>query len=75
VGLPAGVTSESRTLAPDQSELRFPLLAAPDARPGRFPSVLCRLTTMRGTEAIVQTLGTGQIRVDPAPSTSTPPPA
>ncbi len=64
VGLPAGTSSLPIDVAPDAQELVFRVKAEPTARPGRFNTVLCRLVVTQNNEPIMQTLGTGQLRVD-----------
>ncbi len=73
VGLPPGVTAQPLDLAADQTDLQFAITAAPDARPGRYPSVLARVTQTRAGEPVVQTVGTGQVRVDPPSAPAAPP--
>ena len=64
VGLPAGTSSVPMDVASDAQELVFRVKAEPTARPGRFNTVLCRLVVTQNNEPIMQTLGTGQLRVD-----------
>jgi hypothetical protein len=62
-------------LAPDQTTLSFSVQAAADARVGRFPSILCRISAEEQGETVVQTTGTGQLRVDAPLPQVTPQPA
>ena len=74
VGLPAGTSSEKQVVDPDATQLSFVIQAKPDARPGRFNTVLCRLVIDAAGEPITHVLGRGQLRVDkplpPQPETS-----
>ena len=64
--MPPGVTAAVFALSADQNQLLFDLSAAENARPGRYNSVLCRIHIDGEQSPIVQTLGTGQLRVDRA---------
>jgi hypothetical protein len=64
VGLPAGATTTPIEFNKDAKELIFKVKVAADARPGRYPSLLCVATPIVQGEPVVHTLGTGEIRID-----------
>jgi len=67
LGLPAKTTlADAKPLdfAQDTEELVFKIKIAPDARPGKFQTLVCRATVTIEGEPIVHTLGTGELRVD-----------
>lgn len=64
VGLPAGATTTPIEFNKDSKELIFKVQAAADARPGRYPSLLCVASPMASGEPVVHTLGTGELRID-----------
>jgi hypothetical protein len=65
VGLPRGVTSPSSKieLAPEMTQLAFPLEIANDARVGQFKTLVITATIERPEGTIVQTQGTGEIQI------------
>ncbi|MEM9828866.1 MAG: pre-peptidase C-terminal domain-containing protein, partial [Planctomycetota bacterium] len=74
VGLPKGVTSDApiQTLAPDATSVTFPIKIAADAKPGNHKTIVCIGRVKTAGEPIVQTVGTGSIRVDkPLPAKKT----
>ncbi len=66
VGLPPGVTSAAakQPITPESTEITFPLELTKDAKVGNHKTLHCvaRITSKAGE--IVQTQGTGEIRVD-----------
>ncbi|MEM6687830.1 MAG: serine protease [Planctomycetota bacterium] len=66
VGLPKGVTSpESRqTVTSDTESVTFPITVAPDAKVGKHKTLVCVARIEKDGETIVQTNGTGELRVD-----------
>ena len=66
VGLPKGVTSSQpvQTLAKDTSSVTFPISIAADAKPGSHKTLVCIGRVKVSDEPIVQTVGTGELRVD-----------
>ncbi|HUE69764.1 MAG TPA: PPC domain-containing protein [Pirellulaceae bacterium] len=64
VGLPAGATTTPIEFNKDATELIFKVKVAADARPGRYPSLLCVATPIVQGEPVAHTLGTGEIRID-----------
>jgi Bacterial pre-peptidase C-terminal domain len=71
VGLPKGVTSKAaiQPVKPGQTSVVFPISIAADAKPGNHKTLACIGRIKTEGEAIVQTTGTGQLRVDkPLPS-------
>jgi hypothetical protein len=65
VGLPPGVSASSVQLESGQARVLFPLVAEAGARPGSYRSILCRFRSEGVSGPIVETLGAGQLRVDP----------
>ncbi|MCE9525484.1 MAG: PPC domain-containing protein [Planctomycetales bacterium] len=78
VGIPAGTTTTPIEFNKDTKELVFKVTCSKDARPGRYPSLLCVSTFMLQGEPVVHTLGTGELRIDaplpPKPMTAAAPP-
>ncbi|MFN0021270.1 MAG: PPC domain-containing protein [Pirellulaceae bacterium] len=78
VGIPAGTTTTPIEFNKETKELVFKVICAKDARPGRYPSLLCIATHMVQGEPVVHTLGTGELRIDaplpPKPMTVAAPP-
>ncbi|HZL89130.1 MAG TPA: PPC domain-containing protein [Pirellulaceae bacterium] len=64
VGLPAGAATTPIEFNKESKELVFKVKVAADARPGRYPSLLCVATPMASGEPVVHTLGTGELRID-----------
>jgi hypothetical protein len=64
VGLPAGATTTPIEFNKESKELIFKVKSAADARPGRYPSLVCVATPIVQGEPVVHTLGTGEIRID-----------
>jgi hypothetical protein len=64
VGIPAGTTTTPIEFNKDTKELVFKVTCSKDARPGRYPSLLCVSTFQFQGEPVVTTLGTGELRID-----------
>ena len=76
LGLPAGATSEPAKINKTSTVAAFRIKTAADARPGKYPSLICRVTITQAGEPIVHTLGAGELRIDePLPPKSGAPPA
>jgi hypothetical protein len=75
-GLPNGVTSPSikQKIAPDATSVVFPLTIAADAKVGSHKTLVCIARVTVGDETIVQTTGTGELRIDPPPPPKADPP-
>lgn len=67
LGLPPGVTAPAVEVTSEATEAKFPLTVAADARVGRHRSIMCRVTLTEADEPVVQTVGRGEVRVDPPP--------
>jgi hypothetical protein len=76
VGLPANTATQPIEFTKDSAELIFKVNATQDARPGRYPSLICVTTFQVEGETVTHTLGTGELRVDaPLPPKPNAPPA
>jgi hypothetical protein len=76
VGLPANTTTQPIEFTKDTAELVFKVAAAAEARPGRYPSLICVTTFPVEGETVTHTLGTGELRIDaPLPPKPNAPPA
>lgn len=78
VGLPNGVTCPTgkQKIDPSATAVSFPILVAADAKVGKHKTLVCVSTVNVGDETIVQTTGTGELRVDqPLPPTKDEPKA
>jgi hypothetical protein len=76
VGLPANTASTPLDFNKDMAELVFKVTSTPEARPGRYPSVVAVATIPIEGETVTQTIGTGELRVDvPLPPKPNAPPA
>ena len=66
VGLPPGVSSTQavQKITAETTKLTFPITVAADARPGTHKTLNCRATIRSDKGVIVQTQGTGELRVD-----------
>ncbi len=64
VGLPAGTTTTPIEFNKDSKELVFKVVAAKEARPGKYPSLICVTSFQLNGDTVVHTLGTGELRVD-----------
>lgn len=64
VGLPAGTTTTPIEFNKDSKELVFKVVAAKEARPGKYPSLVCVSTFQQNGDTVTHTLGTGELRVD-----------
>ena len=63
-GLPANTTSQPTEFNKDTQEIVFKVAATKDARPGRYPSLVCVTTFQIEGETVTQTIGGGEVRVD-----------
>ncbi len=79
LGLPAKTTTaaEPQTLTKDTTEVVFKVKVEPDARPGKYQTLVCRAIVTENGEPITHTLGAGELRVDVPlpPKADAPPPA
>ncbi len=76
LGLPAGATSEPAKINHASTTAPFKIKTAQTPRPGKYPSLVCRVTILQAGEPIVHTLGAGELRIDePLPPKSGTPPA
>lgn len=68
-GLPNGVTSPApkQKVTPESTSVTFPLTVAADAKVGNHKTLVCIARVTVGDETMVQTTGTGELRVDPPP--------
>ena len=66
VGLPAGVTSPAATqkINKDSTSVTFPLVIPKDAKVGKHRTLVCQSRVKVGDEVIIQTNGTGELRID-----------
>lgn len=64
VGLPAGTTTTAVEFNKDTAELVFKVVAAKEARAGKYPSLVCIATFLQNGDTVTHTLGTGELRVD-----------
>ncbi|TWT82139.1 hypothetical protein CA13_36000 [Planctomycetes bacterium CA13] len=66
VGIPNGVTSPAavQQVTKETTSLTFPIVVAADAKPGNHKTLVCQARVKVGDEVIVQTVGTGELRVD-----------
>ena len=65
-GLPAGVSGGEvkQTLTQDTKVLRFPIKVSSSAKAGKHKTLVCIASITVGNEKIVQTVGTGELRID-----------
>jgi hypothetical protein len=64
VGLPANTTAQPVEFTKDTSELVFKVNVTKEAKPGRYPSLVCVTKFAIDGETVTHTLGTGELRVD-----------
>lgn len=66
VGIPNGLTSSAavQKISKDSTSVIFPITVAKDAKTGNHKTLVCKSRVTVGDEVIVQTNGTGEIRVD-----------
>lgn len=66
VGLPKGVTSPAgkQKITPESTDVQFPIVIAKDAKVGKHKTLVCIARIVVGDETIVQTRGTGELRID-----------
>ncbi|MDX1946719.1 MAG: PPC domain-containing protein [Pirellulaceae bacterium] len=75
-GLPNNTSSTPIEFTKDTAELVFKIAATKDARPGRYPSLVCVTSFQIDGETVSQTIGGGEVRVDaPLPPKPNAPPA
>jgi hypothetical protein len=81
LGLPAGTTSMPAKITKVSTSVSFNVKTTPEARPGKYPSLVCRVTMTQAGEPITHTLGAGELRIDeplppkPAAQAAAPKPA
>jgi hypothetical protein len=76
VGLPANTATTPIEFTKDTTELVFKVTSTKDARPGRYPSLICVTNFQIDGDTVTHTLGTGELRVDaPLPPKPNAPPA
>jgi hypothetical protein len=77
VGLPANTTTQPIEFTKDTTELVFKVNVTKEAKPGRYPSLVCVTRFAVDGETVTHTLGTGELRVDaplpPKPSAAAKP--
>lgn len=66
VGIPAGVSSPAATqkITPESTSVSFPLVIAKDAKVGKHRTLTCQARVTVGDEVIIQTNGSGELRID-----------
>jgi len=66
VGIPAKteLVAGPKSLNKDTKQLVFKIKAAKDARPGKYQTLVCRVTVMEKGEPIMHVLGRGELRID-----------
>lgn len=64
VGLPANTTTQPIEFNKDATELVFKVNVTKEAKPGRYPSLVCVTKFAVEGETVTHTLGTGELRVD-----------
>jgi hypothetical protein len=79
LGLPAKTTTDAQpqTFQPDTTDLTYKVKIEPDARPGKYETLVCRAVVTINGEPVAHTFGGGQLRVDeplPAAVAAPPPP-
>lgn len=78
LGFPPETSSTPITFNKDTAELVFKIKVNPAARPGKYAQLVCRTTVQVAGEPVVNTVGTGELRVDaplpPKPMTAAAPP-
>jgi len=88
VGMPAGVTSPAptQTVTPETTSITFPLTLTPEAKAGNHKTLHCVATITSDKGDVIQTQGTGELRIDqplppkvdapaaPVPAAATPEP-
>jgi len=65
-GLPNGVTSSQpiQPITAESTSVTFPISVAADAKVGKHKTLVCLSRVKVGEETIVQTAGTGELRID-----------
>ena len=66
VGLPKGVSSPAATqkITKESTSVTFPIVIAKDAKVARHKTLNCQSRVKVGEETIIQTNGTGELRID-----------
>ena len=66
LGLPANTSTnpEPMKITKEPANLVFPITIKPEARPGVYKSLVCRVTVMQAGEPVTHTIGNGELRVD-----------
>jgi len=64
VGLPANTTAQPIEFTKDTTELVFKVNVTKEAKPGRYPSLVCVTKFAVEGETVTHTIGTGELRVD-----------
>jgi len=66
LGLPAKTSTDAQpqSFAPDTTDLIFKVKIEPDARPGKFQTLVCRAVVTINNEPIMHTFSGGELRVD-----------
>ncbi|NND96959.1 MAG: serine protease [Pirellulaceae bacterium] len=66
VGMPKGITSPAaiQKINKDSKVVTFPLVIAKDTKVAKHKTLICQTRVKVGDETIIQTTGTGEIRVD-----------
>jgi hypothetical protein len=76
VGLPANTATTPIEFTKDTTELIFKVTSTKEAKPGRYPSLICVTSFQIDGDTVTHTLGTGELRVDaPLPPKPNAPPA
>jgi hypothetical protein len=76
VGLPANTATTPIEFNKDTAELIFKVTSTKEAKPGRYPSLICVTNFQIDGDTVTHTLGTGELRVDaPLPPKPNAPPA
>ncbi|MHB8865422.1 MAG: PPC domain-containing protein [Pirellulaceae bacterium] len=78
LGLPpkTATNPQPSSFTPDKQDLVFKVQIEPDARPGKFQTLVCRAVVTIDGEPITHTFGGGELRIDeplPAPADAPPP--
>ena len=74
--MPANTATTPLEFTKDTTELVFKVTSTKDARPGRYPSLICVTNFQIDGDTVTHTLGTGELRVDaPLPPKPNAPPA
>ena len=70
---PPATTTAPAKITKDSTAVSFNVKTTPEARPGKYPSLVCRVTMMRAASRSRTRLGAGELRIDePLPPKPTP---